>query len=109
MVVDPAGQRAVTHYRVLGRGNALTWLELAPETGRTHQLRVHCASAGFPILGDPVYGRGSSSVPTHLHARSIALPSRGSHPALTVTAPPAEHMVRALRMCGFDLETAKED
>ena len=101
MVVDPAGQRAVTHYRVLGRGNGLAWLELAPETGRTHQLRVHCASAGFPILGDPVYGRGASKVPMHLHARSIALPPRGTHPALTVTAEPPEHMREALRWCGY--------
>jgi tRNA pseudouridine32 synthase / 23S rRNA pseudouridine746 synthase len=102
MVVDPAGQRAVTRYQVLGRGDGIAWLELAPETGRTHQLRVHCASAGFPILGDPVYGRGKSSVPMHLHARSIALPPRGTHPALTVTAGPPEHMRAALRKCGLD-------
>ena len=102
MVVDPTGQRAVTRYRVLGRGDGITWLELAPETGRTHQLRVHCASAGFPILGDPVYGRGAGDVPMHLHARSIALPPRGTQPALTVTAEPPEHMRAALRACGLD-------
>jgi RluA family pseudouridine synthase len=101
MVADPAGQPAVTRYRVLGRSHALSWLELSPETGRTHQLRVHCAGEGFPILGDPVYGRGTVSVPMHLHARSIGLPPRGAHPALTVTAPAPEHMLKALRKCGY--------
>jgi 23S rRNA-/tRNA-specific pseudouridylate synthase len=62
---------------------------------------VHCASEGFPILGDPVYGSGATKVPMHLHARSISLPLRGAHPALTVTAPPPEHMLAALRKCGY--------
>jgi tRNA pseudouridine32 synthase / 23S rRNA pseudouridine746 synthase len=101
MVADPAGQPALTRYRLLGRGDGLSWLELAPETGRTHQLRVHCASEGVPILGDPVYGRGSASVPMHLHARAISLPPRGTHPALTVAAPAPEHMLKALRKCGY--------
>ena len=101
MVTDPAGQRAVTRYSVLGRGDGIAWLELAPETGRTHQLRVHCAGEGFPILGDPVYGSGTTTAPMHLHARSIALPPRGTHAALTVTAPPSEHMMAALRKCGY--------
>jgi tRNA pseudouridine32 synthase / 23S rRNA pseudouridine746 synthase len=101
IVTDPAGQRAVTHYRVLGRGKAVAWVELAPETGRTHQLRVHCADEGLPILGDPVYGSRATPVPMHLHARSIALPPRGTRPALTVTAPPPEHMMAALRECGY--------
>ena len=53
---DPAGQAAATRFRVLGRAAGLCWLELMPETGRTHQLRVHCAASGYPILGDAVYG-----------------------------------------------------
>ena len=61
--VDPAGKPARTEYRVLERltapdGTALCRLELRPITGRTHQLRVHCAHEGFPILGDPQYGTG---------------------------------------------------
>ena len=53
--VDPRGKPAVTRFRVLDRGPVCR-LELRPLTGRTHQLRVHCAHQGFPILGDPQYG-----------------------------------------------------
>ena len=73
MATDPAGQPAVTDYRVLGRSGELTWLELKPRTGRMHQLRVHCASLGCPVLGDAVYGRRDSGTPLHLHARAVAL------------------------------------
>ncbi|HKX07566.1 MAG TPA: RNA pseudouridine synthase [Stellaceae bacterium] len=102
MAPDPAGQSAVTRYRMLGSGNGITWLELAPETGRTHQLRVHCAAEGFPVLGDPVYGRDAATrVPLHLHARSITIPLGGDRPPITVTAEPPEHMFRFLRECGY--------
>ena len=55
---DPDGQKAVTNWKVLGRGDGLTWLALEPVTGRTHQLRVHCAGQGWPIVGDNIYGNG---------------------------------------------------
>lgn len=54
------GQSAKTEFQVLHRGNGWSLLELRPLTGRTHQLRVHCAWAGFPILGDPQYGTKAS-------------------------------------------------
>jgi RluA family pseudouridine synthase len=102
MVPDAAGQRAVTRYRVLGSGDGLAWLELAPETGRTHQLRVHCAAEGFPVLGDPVYGRSASPrVPLHLHSRAVTIPLGGERPRVTVTAPPPPHMLAALESCGY--------
>ena len=59
-------------------------VEFRPETGRTHQLRVHSASIGHPILGDPVYGAGKG--PMRLHARSLVLPYDEAAP-LEVTAP----------------------
>lgn len=58
--VSPEGKPSVTEYRVLERNGALCKLALQPITGRTHQLRVHCAHIGFPILGDPQYGSEES-------------------------------------------------
>lgn len=54
------GKRCITEYQVLERFDGYTKLALRPVTGRTHQLRVHCAYMGFPILGDPQYGHGSA-------------------------------------------------
>jgi len=56
-IVRPDGRQAVTHYRVAKRLQGATLLDVQLETGRTHQIRVHMAHAGFPILGDPMYGR----------------------------------------------------
>jgi len=93
MALDALGQRALTRYRVLGSGGGLAWLELAPETGRTHQLRVHCAAEGFPVLGDPVYGREPSPrASLQLHARSVTIPLGGERGSVTVTAEPPEPM-----------------
>ncbi len=58
--VSPEGKPSVTEYRVLWRDEKLCKLELRPVTGRTHQLRVHCAYMGYPILGDPQYGSEES-------------------------------------------------
>lgn len=58
--VRPDGKESITQYRVLQRMGGITKLALTPVTGRTHQLRVHCAYSGFPILGDPQYGYGSA-------------------------------------------------
>ena len=58
--VSPDGKPSRTEYRVLDRGENLCRLALTPVTGRTHQLRLHCAYAGFPIVGDPQYGNESS-------------------------------------------------
>ena len=102
MVPDAAGQRAVTRYRVLGVSDGLAWLELSPETGRTHQLRVHCAAEGFPVLGDPVYGRAASTrIPLHLQARSITIPLGGERGTITVRAEPPTHMVEMHTVCGY--------
>ncbi|MGK7866130.1 RluA family pseudouridine synthase [Falsiroseomonas sp. E2-1-a20] len=96
MRVDPKGDAARSAWRVLGRGTGLVWLELRPETGRTHQLRVHCAHLGCPILGDAMYGGGEAGG-LHLLARSLALPLE---PPLRVEAPVPAHMRAALAACG---------
>lgn len=70
-VVKSGGQRAVTHYRVLERVRDRALVELRPETGRTHQLRVHLSHAGAPILGDALYGAGPAER-LFLHARELA-------------------------------------
>jgi 23S rRNA-/tRNA-specific pseudouridylate synthase len=96
MVVDSAGQSAVTAWRVLGRGPGLTWLEMRPRTGRTHQVRVHCSVLGASILGDERYGVGGGGL--HLLSRAIRLPL---DPAVEAVAPPPGHMLGALERCGF--------
>jgi len=95
MVADAAGDPASTAWRVLGRGNGLTWVEFRPETGRTHQLRVHATVLGAPILGDALYGGGAGGL--HLLGRAIALPLE---PWLRVTAPVPDHMVAGVAACG---------
>ena len=102
MVIDPAGQRAITDYRVRGAAEGRVWLELRPRTGRTHQLRVHCAVLGCPVVGDPVYGDAASRQALQLYARSIALPLYPARPALEITAPVPAHMLAALERLGYD-------
>jgi tRNA pseudouridine32 synthase/23S rRNA pseudouridine746 synthase len=85
MVPDPRGKRAVTHWRTLATKDGRALIEFTPETGRTHQLRVHAASGlGIPISGDPVYGRGKG--PMLLHASKLRL-SRGAKPPIEAEAP----------------------
>jgi tRNA pseudouridine32 synthase/23S rRNA pseudouridine746 synthase len=97
MVVDlAAGQSARTDWRVLGRASGLTWLEMRPWSGRTHQLRVHCTVLGTSILGDERYGVAGGGL--HLLSRAIHLPL---DPAVGATAYPPPHMLAALEQCGF--------
>jgi tRNA pseudouridine32 synthase/23S rRNA pseudouridine746 synthase len=80
-----------------------TWLALEPLTGRTHQLRVHCAEMGFPIVGDTIYGTaprvGGPSL--HLHAREVIVPISKNKPPVVVTAALPAHMRALLTACGW--------
>lgn len=86
--VSPHGKQAITDARYLGgEPGALRW-ELAPRTGRTHQLRVHLASAGFPIAGDALYGSTRKwGGGIALRAVRLRIPASGALPALDVEAP----------------------
>ena len=88
------------------QGRVVTWLALEPLTGRTHQLRVHCAAMGWPILGDNIYGAGPrfGGPGLHLHAREIVVPLSKNRDPVRVTAPVPAHMRDALRACGFSDE-----
>jgi tRNA pseudouridine32 synthase/23S rRNA pseudouridine746 synthase len=103
MKPDSQGQPAVTTWKVLGRSGGLSWLALEPLTGRTHQLRVHCAEMGWPIVGDNIYGSAPrSGGPTlHLHSREIVVPISKNKPPVVVTAPVPEHMRERLTACGW--------
>jgi len=81
----------------------LTWLALEPLTGRTHQLRVHCAEMGWPILGDPIYGTAprTGGPMLHLHAREIVVPLYKNRAPIRVTAPVPPHMRTAFAECGW--------
>jgi 23S rRNA pseudouridine955/2504/2580 synthase len=105
---DDDGKDAVTYYTVVDNaGDRASWLALLPLTGRTHQLRAHCAAIGTPILGDGKYGGaaahtlgGAAAHRLHLHARTLEIP----HPAgftLQVTAPLPAHMRRMWEFLGF--------
>jgi tRNA pseudouridine32 synthase/23S rRNA pseudouridine746 synthase len=96
----------------------LTWLALEPVTGRTHQLRVHCAAMGWPIAGDNIYGtqaslrrlRNEPYIPRfgepslHLHAREIAVPLSKNKPPVVVIAPAPDHLHERLKACGWNGE-----
>ena len=111
MAHDPEnGKRAISRYQVLenaGRKVSLALLE--PLTGRTHQLRVHCAFMETPILGDGKYG-GTEAFPAgtdiakrmYLHAWAISLPHPSGDGTLTVCAPPPKHFLAASKYFGFD-------
>ena len=103
---DPQGQPSLSRWTLMGRGDGLAWLALVPVTGRTHQLRVHCAAMGWPIVGDNIYGNGPRfGDPTlHLHAREIVIPLSKNKPPVRVTAPVPAHLHERLGVCGWNGE-----
>lgn len=114
---EDGADHAVSYYRIVDQaGQTLSWLEMEPHTGRTHQLRVHAAHIGCPIIGDPKYFEadqnwdfpGGMQNRLHLHARRIVIP----HPnggVIDVTAPMPPHMRQSWNLLGFDEATAEEN
>ena len=111
---DVEGARsAITDYAVLGQaGQEYAWVAAKPVTGRMHQIRVHLASLGTPIVGDFKYGgadargRGAIENRLHLHARSIDI-ARPDGGRLQVTAPLPAHMRKTWELLGFDPDFAE--
>jgi tRNA pseudouridine32 synthase/23S rRNA pseudouridine746 synthase len=96
------GQTAISELRVLAQAGDFSWVELKPKTGRTHQLRVHCAEIGCPIVGDPFYGvTEDDGIPLMLHARGLRIPYIQNDPAIIVEAPLPEIMSDRMRDMGF--------
>lgn len=94
--VRPDGQPAVSHYEVLATGDGLSLLRLIPETGRTHQLRVHMASIGCPLAGDWLYGTEDRDLIARpaLHSYALTLTHPVTGEVLRLTAPLPEDMVK---------------
>ncbi len=110
MASSATGKSAVTVYRTVAQASErFAWLALTPVTGRTHQLRVHCSEAGYPIVGDRRYGdRPETPAHTevlgrglHLHARRLEMPHPGGG-TLRVIAPLPSHMLQSWQCLGFD-------
>src|SRR6516162_1653761 len=106
MKPDPHGQPAITTWKAMGREGKHTWLALEPLTGRTHQLRVHCAAMGWPVAGDAIYGNAprAGAPMLHLHAREIEVPLYKNREPIRVTAPVPLHMQEQLYACGWQGE-----
>jgi 23S rRNA pseudouridine955/2504/2580 synthase len=105
---------AITDYAVVDRaGEEFAWVAAKPVTGRTHQIRVHLASLGTPIVGDFKYGaqaargKGAIADKLHLHARSIDI-ARPDGGRLVVTAPLPEHMMKSWELLGFNADDTSD-
>ena len=95
-MVRPDGQAAVSHYEVLKRGEEMSLLKLLPETGRTHQLRVHMASIGCPLAGDWLYGTEDLELIGRpaLHSYALTMVHPVTEEVLHLQAPIPEDMLR---------------
>ena len=119
MAVVKTGKPARTHYRVVERFVDCTLVECALETGRTHQIRVHMTSIGHPLVGDPVYGSGTSRVPIGpdfarqaLHARRLGLVHPLTGKAMLWKSNVPEDMAELIataRTLAFEARAAEEE
>lgn len=91
MIPAKKGKPSITHWRVLMEAGGIALVEFRPETGRTHQIRVHTASGiGIPLLGDPVYGNKAGARRTMLHAAGLEVPRVGKPPIVASAPLPAD-------------------
>ena len=91
MIAAKKGKPSITHWRTLMEHDGKALLEFRPETGRTHQIRIHCeAGLGLPLLGDPVYGSGKGAPRTMLHAAGLTVPRDGKPPIEAIASLPRD-------------------
>lgn len=91
MIPAKKGKPATTHWRQIASAGGLTLVEFRPETGRTHQIRVHAASGlGAPLAGDPVYGNRATAPRTMLHAAGLVVPREGKSPVVALSPLPPD-------------------
>jgi tRNA pseudouridine32 synthase/23S rRNA pseudouridine746 synthase len=102
MIPAKKGKPSVTHWRIVAEHGGHALAEFRPETGRTHQIRVHAASGiGIPLLGDSVYGEKGSGPRTMLHASAIELPREGKPPIAASAPMPADFIALGFSGLGF--------
>ncbi|MFM2300357.1 MAG: hypothetical protein RLZZ84_93 [Pseudomonadota bacterium] len=91
MIAAKKGKPSITHWRKLAEKDGLTLVEFRPETGRTHQIRIHAqAGLGHALLGDPVYGDGRGAPRTMLHALALTVQREGKPPIAAIAPLPAD-------------------
>ena len=101
-IVTPEGQTAVTRYRVLAQGKGRSLVAFQLLTGRTHQIRVHMAHMGWPLVGDPLYGTVSSDIPHQaLHCAWVTFPHPITEQNIAVSAPLPQNIEMLLQQCGI--------
>lgn len=101
MAVSKTGKEAITHFKVLERYQGYTLLEVKIETGRTHQIRVHLAEIGYPIVGDEVYSNGKNPFNVKgqmLHAAKLKFKHPTTGKPVTFEAPLPEYFVDVLNI-----------
>ena len=103
-IVSPDGQRAITNYRVLAVQDGYSLVDFVLETGRTHQIRVHMAHLGCPVLGDSMYGRKSEMIARQaLHCRYIAFTQPVSRQPVGVSCTMPEDMQEVCTKLGLKM------
>jgi len=101
--VVEGGRRALTYYETVACRNNSTWVKLFPKTGRTHQLRVHMASIGHPIIGDSLYARGPRAGYMALVAKRVTIVHPAEKKTMTFEAPYPDHFLKIARELGYEV------